>query len=461
VARYARVCLYRRPELDASRLAPGRLSDPNGGEDSSDEEQERVVGRGELVPNHAPHRNPSRYEGNRYALKARWDATQEDVWRFASARMHPASAEKSLDSSRLSTFVVRVSEDLLQQCAARGEQMCLVVELSMEVHSVPHAKVPGAAERKEARRHGGHGHDKAVIGLDQLEQARHDKQEIKVDVFGGSPETPADILEGDIKSRRWGWRALRRALTRKGIAPKPTLRLRCQGVERAGSKFLRAVASLPPTIITAHVSLPLIMEYHELQAVMGKDKLQTAALRPVLKVFPQVLQDAELLGILSKQWSTQGQTIKDPLKRAQAFKAAVMAMWPYLVAVDRQPVGSAGAHHSHHKTAPDGSAVAAVASSSSIGAQSPSSRKLRQRTAKDQGASSSLFFYTTPDSTSSLLAAEGSKTAPGGSRLRGLSWGSSSQTSAMEEAAINAAHAREADAGTLLFRPFNINETTL
>lgn len=258
-----------------------------------------------------------------------------------------------------------------------------------------------------------------AIDVADLDNASYDGRDIKAAMVGGSPACPQDILQEDVLSRRTGWRALRQSLSSGGAPVKPELHVRCQGISRAGRSFQNAVARLPAPLLMAHTALPLVVAYNEarLASAGGGAGFKSD---PVVRVFPQMIEDPELLGMLARRWhAAGGQGIRDPRRRAAAFRKVVLALWPLMCTVERTGVG----------------VLAGQAQ------MTPSARRQRR--------SSGLSFAAAPGNRRDR--------AREGGLLRARSWSNASASGANEPGQLNSG----AEPSKLLFKPFNVAETFL
>jgi len=356
--------------------------------------------------------------GNQYAIKAIWDPTEEDVWTFSS-QVLPSG------SRRLATFYARIPENLKNLCQAKDETLCLLVELTLVLRSGSNPSLPPTEM----------GCGWCAFELGELERAAFERKEIRVALMGGSPENPFQISREDIRSGKKGWRAFKDSFRRPET--QSFIRLQCQSGARTGRSAQRALALLPSPIIIAQGALPLIMTYQDIREDMfisndENDATIVAPLakreksgssfyrsrqdgdhirfKPVLRIFPEILSDADLLQTAIKRWNASfGSQLRDSSKRRAAFEKVVLGMWPLLCAVERK---------------------------SAVNLMSPNARKFK----KVSRPSTNLFFSAMPDTA----------IPKSGSRRRLLSISSSED--------LASAQRLEEDA-TLLFKPFNIKET--
>jgi len=320
------------------------------------------------------------FAGNAYSLNAAWIEAEEDVWKFST-------------TSDACTFVVRVSDSLRDECVSRGNMLNLLVELTATVES---------------------GRDTVEVGcgwccvqLQQLEKAAATSYAVDAPVQGGTPTAPSDILDIDVKTRRSGWRAIIKKVRPSLV--KPVIRLKCVDVKHASGAVRDTISALPRTIITAFTSLPLIQVYRDMKMHLrvsrsGNSAVDGVRCDPVMRIFPQIMQDADLLSLIFKKWQKGGgASIRNKERRITKFSNLVLSFWPMLVAIERR--------HSQ-PAAESGSALL-----------SASARDFRRST------NPTAFFSSVPDESKENPKQDQNKPSDHG--------------------------------GVLMFKPFNINETVM
>ena len=280
------------------------------------------------------------YIGNQYSLKAGWNERQEDVWQFTSFHSTSGSNSHTKSSSKqnpkeLSTFVVRVSNDVRKEIESQGGNIFLLIELTMHVQMSKEA----SAKPVEV------GCGWCSIAIEELDECLQHRRYIKAPVRGGSPLNPCDIHDEDIRARRTGWRALTRSLRNSEVQPE--LQLRCHSINRSRKNVQASLRLLPSTVITSHGSLPLIAMYQEVKNEAAKVEknlllgvnvrnIKPAQFKPALRIFPKLLQDPELMHLLTKKWQkSNGPFTRSNEARRTLFCQTVLDLWPLLCTVDR------------------------------------------------------------------------------------------------------------------------------
>lgn len=405
--RRARVCLWRKPMSLSTEKQEGGNADSSDDEDnanSSGEEGDDIFAlKKDLQKIPDTH---LKYAGNPHVLKANWDRSEEDKWYFVHTR-------PTIGAGALDELLVRIPEGLTDLCQLRDETLVLLVELSVMLETGPDERAPPIEMSCGW----------CVFEIPDLDRASYDGHELRSRVMGGSPLNPFDIAKDDILARRHGWRALRRSLS--SVETVPEIRLRCQNMHRASRYRKNALRLLPAPFITPRAALPLLKIYMQLRAALeatrdenrhltalstSKRDKQYAKARadgdavkfaPVLRIFPQILQDPDLLALIAKRWYALSTSSRRGRKRKHAaFQRTVLSIWPMLCAVERK--GDANL-------------------------MSPTARKTR----KMVKPTADFFFSSIP----SASAVHNGKT--------------STSTTTRD------------DASTLLFRPFNIREATI
>ncbi|KAF0683326.1 Aste57867_24619 [Aphanomyces stellatus] len=258
--------------------------------------------------------------GNIHEIPVSWRKNEEDVWNFSK------STTKSDDYK----FIMRTN--------APKDELYLFIEFIVDLRSDSASEMK-RVERKHAKTETQTQSDVVEmtccwtkVPLVKLLTATADVIRLEEPLYGGTILNPVELDEDEISRRRFGWRAITKAL--KPYAP-PQLSIKSLQIPKLSIQEKLQIAQLPSTIVAPYSAVPILQEFMlvmmtVLSTLESPSSVHTC--EPALKILPKILDDADAYDAFRDVFANEMRgPFKSPIDRYQKFCDLVLRMWPAFI----------------------------------------------------------------------------------------------------------------------------------
>jgi hypothetical protein len=188
-----------------------------------------------------------------------------------------------------------------------------------------------------------------MLPLAELTREQERGKHLRYQLQGGTPFARASINKDEVMTRRYGWRALLKAMKVGGQSKSSEIEIKVLPISSLSAEKQEDVQRLPRNIVVSYPFIPLIRYYREYASDVFANHTDRAKgtagfgcvgafSEPVLALFPRIVCDSALMLALKGLWDQQrkkhGPGMPGKLK---AFEACVLRVWPAMTNMGVHP----------------------------------------------------------------------------------------------------------------------------
>ncbi|ETV98334.1 hypothetical protein H310_09030 [Aphanomyces invadans] len=259
--------------------------------------------------------------GNIHEIPVAWHKSEEDVWNFSK------SSTKADDYK----FIMRTN--------APKDDLFLFIEFIVDLVSDSATELK-RQERKQAKPTGVSPSSETIemtccwakVPLVNLLSSTVDIIRLEEPLYGGTILNPVELDEDEISRRRYGWRAIAKAL--KPYTP-PKLSIKSLQIPKLSAQEKLQIAQLPATVVVPYSAVPILQDYmHLMVSVLSNPQSASSVhtCEPALKLFPKILDDHIAYEAFRAVFDSDMRgPFKTPADRVERFGDLVLRMWPAFI----------------------------------------------------------------------------------------------------------------------------------
>jgi hypothetical protein len=177
-----------------------------------------------------------------------------------------------------------------------------------------------------------------LVPLAELAAEAETGKRVRYQLQGGTPFARSDINRGEVMTRRYGWRAVLKAMKVDGVDKSSEIELKVIPVRGLPVDAQEDALRLPRNIVIAASFAPLVRYYREAlaHALAARSSKGSAGFGcggafscPVLALFPRLAADTAMQYALASLWLQQRNKHGPGVEgRTKAFEHCVLRAWP-------------------------------------------------------------------------------------------------------------------------------------
>jgi hypothetical protein len=177
-----------------------------------------------------------------------------------------------------------------------------------------------------------------LVPLAELAAEAETGKRVRYQLQGGTPFARSDINRGEVMTRRYGWRAVLKAMKVDGVDKSSEIELKVIPVRGLPADAQEDALRLPRNIVIAASFVPLVRYYREAlaHALAARSSKGSAGFGcggafscPVLALFPRLAADPAMQYALASLWLQQRNKHGPGVEgRTKAFEHCVLRAWP-------------------------------------------------------------------------------------------------------------------------------------